>query len=263
MEPPFICIFCNNSGPFSSVEHIVPESLGNDIFILGKGWVCDKCNNTISAFEGRAISKSIIGIERCRLGVITKKKKPARSETYKMAWFAEPDQPQNVLSAETDWAIYPVLWNNDFSGGKIAIPIHDESCEDIARLLLKIGLEVTAVASQAMHPDLQRDFFEAKSYVLGLCKDPWPYLLIRTSGIESHLKSILENFPQEHDYIRSLGFDIYIHMIEGEIIIFFCYGYFSAGISLSNRSITCKKLLQEWKISYVGCPVQFQIETWP
>lgn len=40
------CIFCGNDSSSSrSVEHIVPASFGNSIFILPKGVVCDKCNN--------------------------------------------------------------------------------------------------------------------------------------------------------------------------------------------------------------------------
>jgi len=43
------CIFCKkDSSESKSVEHIIPESLGNDRFILEKGKVCDKCNNYIA-----------------------------------------------------------------------------------------------------------------------------------------------------------------------------------------------------------------------
>jgi hypothetical protein len=263
MKPPFCCIFCKNESPFSSVEHIIPESLGNDIVILEKGWVCDKCNNVISSFEGRVLSKSILGIERCRLKVITKKKKPARSETHGITWFAEPDKSLNVLSVETDWANYPVLWNSDFSGGKIALPIHDETCEDIARLLLKIGVETTAVVKQSGHSEIKSDFSEAKSHVLGLSKDLWPYLLIRSSDVEKHVTSIFESSQEEHDYIRSCGFDIYLHLVEDEIVMFFSYGYFYAGIALTSRITNWKTLLQNWDLPYVGCPIQFINETWP
>ena len=263
MQPPFLCIFCNKNGPFSSVEHVIPESLGNDIVILDKGWVCDECNNALSAFENSVLSKSILGIERCRLGVITKKKKPARSKTYGITWFAEPDKPQNVLSAETDWENYPILRNKNFSGEKIAIPIHDETCEDIARLLLKIGIEITAIALQAGHPDIQGNFSEAKKHILSLDQELWPYFLIRSSGIERYVTSIFKNSPQEHNYIRSCGFDIFLHLAENEVIMFFSYGCFCAGISLTSRGTNWRVLLQEWNISYVGCPIQFQNESWP
>jgi hypothetical protein len=40
------CIFCRcQSGDSRSVEHIVPESLGNTRHVLPKGSVCDSCNN--------------------------------------------------------------------------------------------------------------------------------------------------------------------------------------------------------------------------
>lgn len=40
------CLFCkNDSSNTKSVEHIVPESLGNKTFVLPIGYVCDKCNN--------------------------------------------------------------------------------------------------------------------------------------------------------------------------------------------------------------------------
>lgn len=40
------CIFCKGcSDESKSVEHIIPESLGNKDYVLPKGVVCDKCNN--------------------------------------------------------------------------------------------------------------------------------------------------------------------------------------------------------------------------
>jgi hypothetical protein len=40
------CIFCkNDSSNSKSVEHIIPESLGNTTRTLPKGVVCDTCNN--------------------------------------------------------------------------------------------------------------------------------------------------------------------------------------------------------------------------
>jgi hypothetical protein len=44
------CIYClSTTGTFSSEEHILPESLGNDELVLPKGCVCDTCNNGILA----------------------------------------------------------------------------------------------------------------------------------------------------------------------------------------------------------------------
>src|SRR5690554_1933439 len=57
------CIFCNeNSENSKSVEHIIPESLGNNKYILEPGIVSDKCNNYFS----RAIEKPILDSEDFR-----------------------------------------------------------------------------------------------------------------------------------------------------------------------------------------------------
>jgi len=40
------CLFCKqDSSASKSVEHIIPESLGNSTLVLPAGYVCDKCNN--------------------------------------------------------------------------------------------------------------------------------------------------------------------------------------------------------------------------
>ena len=43
------CIWCKqNSDSSKSIEHIIPESLGNQKHTLPRGWVCDQCNNYFS-----------------------------------------------------------------------------------------------------------------------------------------------------------------------------------------------------------------------
>jgi hypothetical protein len=54
------CIFCKQDSTNStSVEHIVPESLGNYEHILPPGMVCDRCNN----YLGRAVEKPVLESE--------------------------------------------------------------------------------------------------------------------------------------------------------------------------------------------------------
>lgn len=90
-----LCFFCKEDATNSkSIEHIVPESLGNKKYILEKGIICDKCNNyfareiekpvqeyedikNIVAFEsienkkGKKKTTTIIcGDEECQLDVI-------------------------------------------------------------------------------------------------------------------------------------------------------------------------------------------------
>lgn len=257
-QPSFKCILCGGGSSFTSEEHIVPHSLGNDILVLAKGWICDDCNNICSAFENSVLSKSILGVERCRQGVITKKNRPASAITGNISWFAEPSYPPNLLSAEADWAATPVFWNKDFSSGKIVLLLQDETCLDIARLLLKIGVEILEPVTQTEALGLQFDLRAAKRHILGTDQKPWPYFVLRSEAAEKHLVSIFTQLPDIHSYILSCGFDIFLHQVNDHIILFFNYGHFKAATSLISRSTDWRTILIEWRVPHVGCPAEFQ-----
>lgn len=60
MAKPNKCYFCGSGeNSFDTVEHILPESLGNKELILKKGIVCDKCNN----YFARKIEKPFMDME--------------------------------------------------------------------------------------------------------------------------------------------------------------------------------------------------------
>lgn len=71
------CLFCKQSSTDTkSVEHVVPESLGNTKFILPLGYVCDKCNN----YFAREVEKPFLELPELRLlrfqeGIPNKKNK--------------------------------------------------------------------------------------------------------------------------------------------------------------------------------------------
>jgi hypothetical protein len=67
------CLFCKSQGPFTTAEHIIPQSLGNNEEIL-RGEVCDNCQNYFGKeIENFVLSKTPIGFWRVYLGVKTKK----------------------------------------------------------------------------------------------------------------------------------------------------------------------------------------------
>ena len=261
VQPPNRCIFCDSSGPFNSVEHIVPESLGNDILVLAPGWVCDSCNNTHSAFESRVLGHTIIGTERCVLGVVTKKGKPSRSKVHGITWFAEPGTNEGVVSAEADWRKVPILLNADENSGVMVFPLHDGFCADIAKLLLKMGIEFLAVlirAGRALY-----ECKEAREYVLGRDDVAWPYFILRSRSVLGHLTSVVAAFPEVHDYIRSCGFDVFLHSVDEEPVFVFTYGHFLAAIGLNSREAGWTSALKEWDCPFVGCPAEYQGLSWP
>lgn len=69
------CIFCKcDSSSSSSVEHILPESIGNKNDVLPQGIVCDKCNNYFSRkIEKQVLNSGVIKTVRSRLQIESKK----------------------------------------------------------------------------------------------------------------------------------------------------------------------------------------------
>jgi hypothetical protein len=254
-QPPFRCVICGKAGSFLMREHIVPESLGNDIVVLAPGWICDSCNNVCSGFESRALSNSILGIERCRIGVTTKKRKPATARLHGVSWFSEPSARDNVLSAEARWNEIPVLWGPKEISGSLRVPLHDDSNRDVCRLLLKMGIELLAAAKKAM--GIQPNTSSAAEVVLGRSAEPWPYFILCDGGPNGSLVSVFESTPDVHEYVRSCGFDLFVHHVDGQEILFFEYGHFFAAVSLTSRNTEWIRLFPTWSVSYVGCPVEF------
>lgn len=66
------CIYCRGAGPFTTIEHVIPESLGNDELIL-KGCVCDRCQAYFGKeVEQYVLTKTPIAVWRTLLGIRTK-----------------------------------------------------------------------------------------------------------------------------------------------------------------------------------------------
>lgn len=58
------CLFCKeDSSSTKSIEHVIPESLGNKAFTLPRGYICDKCNNYLA----REVEKPFLEREDMRL----------------------------------------------------------------------------------------------------------------------------------------------------------------------------------------------------
>ena len=69
------CIFCHkDSSNSKSVEHIIPESLGNKHHFLPKGYVCDDCNHYFAIkIENELLSQPYFVSMRFRNEILTKK----------------------------------------------------------------------------------------------------------------------------------------------------------------------------------------------
>lgn len=71
------CLFCKkDTSTTKSIEHIIPESLGNSTLVLPLGFVCDKCNNYFAReVEKPFLEQFIMRLLRFQEAVPNKKKK--------------------------------------------------------------------------------------------------------------------------------------------------------------------------------------------
>jgi hypothetical protein len=88
------CIFCKSTNTsFNSIEHIIPESLGNIEHTLPRGVVCDSCNNYFSRKVESPIlnSPEMLDIRRKML-IPSKKGKIPESAKKNEIQFTFPDK---------------------------------------------------------------------------------------------------------------------------------------------------------------------------
>lgn len=160
------CIFCKcDSTDSKSVEHIIPESLGNKSHILRPGIVCDKCNNYLSREVEKPFLEhdSIKGL-RFEEGVLSKKGRipPTNGvlidhqNLSPISLSRPPEFPGSIL------AQYPLFFEvlddvRPSERGKIIIPKFDISMPlpsgmTLSRFVGKIALEVLALRLSE-HPE--------------------------------------------------------------------------------------------------------------
>lgn len=185
------CIFCFCKGDmFHTVEHIVPESLGNTDDVL-ENCICDKCQSYFGKeIESYVLAKTPFGFWRTIAGTVNKKgKKPSFDP------FQNPDQkgpiPDFHPYTDNGIIIHPAdgesiieatitnreLFNRISTGEKtfLKIGMTPKMLIYIGRFLGKIALELWC---KTFGNDVfRKDFDELRQYVRnGTTKYPWPIL---------------------------------------------------------------------------------------
>ena len=78
------CLYCRSNGPFSTQEHVIPESLGNDDLVL-TGEVCDACQRYFGKeVERYVLDKTPIAVWRVLLQIQTKKGNQPSADTKQL-----------------------------------------------------------------------------------------------------------------------------------------------------------------------------------
>ena len=152
------CLFCKNiSDNSSSVEHIIPESLGNKEHVLPKGIVCDQCNQYFAIkIEKEVLEQGYFKYARSIQNIETKKGKIVPADGF----IVHPEggkieiyKENNDISIGTDNNTIINLIRQE-KINKLYVPHYFAPTPEnipLSRLLGKMALEV--LAGRAMQVD--------------------------------------------------------------------------------------------------------------
>jgi len=146
------CLFCGrDSASSKSVEHIIPESLGNTELILPQGVVCDKCNNYFAQHVENAVLSLPSFRDLCFYETIPNKKGKLKSTTFYLAGeeckadWAVVNGKQSLLLGASFETIINIIENPPKVIRSRTVDLDD--CQhryEISRFLYKIGIEYYA-----------------------------------------------------------------------------------------------------------------------
>lgn len=248
------CIFCKKDSTNSkSVEHIIPESLGNKNNILPKGVVCDNCNT----YFGSKIEKTVLEMPyfkslRGRIMIENKKGKIPSVTGFTV----NKDIIEINFSSKGD-NIIEVIYNDDktldsiMNSKELYVPLIPEPPQNniyVSKFLGLIALEAFAQRVSSIE-NWQEDFIEnnsldelrnfvryGKSYAI------WPYHVRRIDG-ENQVKFCKESNKfweklNEYDFLIPdiSSFDNEIHQVDN---LFFVLGIMGIEytINLTNAGL--------------------------
>lgn len=243
-EKPGICLFCRGDGPFNTIEHIVPESLGNDSDTL-EGLVCDKCQNYLSrAVEKPALEKTPFAFWRTHLGIKTKRgnlpavqltppnkgRIPSTHPLTDEVGFTAHQSGSTSVDIDNSPLIRRILAEEKQDFRLVLTPWH---LNIMGRFLGKIGLEYLALSEP--HLALDSQFDALRTFVReGSVNYLWPIFAGQQGRIEELRGPLVdkgEYFEQEIECYRySLGVTN-----EKEYVFVFSVGLDLMLICLSHR----------------------------
>lgn len=149
------CIFCKeNSDNSKSVEHIIPESLGNKKAILIKGIVCDSCNNYFARkIEQKLLSLPFYKSLRSRYGIESKKGKipfevgylPITGSEVEVDFYGTSGSDNKnlniIIPKKSD---FDKILNGEIKELYVPVTFELEKNEIVSKFLAKVGIEVIA-----------------------------------------------------------------------------------------------------------------------
>lgn len=159
------CIFCKSDSSNSiSLEHIIPESLGNKTQILSKGIVCDSCNNYFALkIEKPVLEMPYFKSLRGRKVIVNKKGKVPRIQG-----FTKNKDNIEIRFLQDGSNIIEVIYKNEktlqslMNQNELYIPLISEPPQNdlnVSKFIGKIAIEALA-KTVSIAEGWQDDFVE-------------------------------------------------------------------------------------------------------
>ena len=230
------CIFCKDfSDSSKSVEHIIPESLGNKKNFLPKGIVCDKCNSYFAIkIENPLLSCSFFNLLRSQNEIETKKRRiPIQQMSFVHKLHPEHEidiefyrNPKSTPFLSIPQPFASLLLNSDPTDFLIltkALPEPPANNRLMSRLLGKIAIEALSQNLLAQNWDMKiliedRRLDPLINFVrYNRLKGEWPYSVRKIYGenekffYKENLKEPVDVLYQYHHFF--VGEEMYIIVI--------------------------------------------------
>lgn len=225
-----ICLTCDGSTLISSEEHIIPESLGNSLYVLKKGIVCRDCNNRFSKFEDKAIYNSYLSFIRIQNGVKTKKKKPSAVKIGSFEAHGIDEYTKDVMFMKK-YEDNITKFHEDSDKIDLLIENFDKSEMATAKMLLKIGFESLFKSQKRILN--KYSFSELKDYLNNVSNKDWPF--ITSHKVLYPFKSI-PTFGDKNNLNRIKCYLRFYEKDETTLLFDFQYDYFNLSINLLHRT---------------------------
>ena len=180
------CIYCRGAGSSTTIEHVVPESLGNDDLTL-QGCVCDACQAYFGKeVEAYVLAKTPIAVWRTLIGIRTKKGRlPAvnvgQSDRPKgrlpdthprhdhISFKAHPDGSTSV-DIDDESVVRSIL---NGARREFNLVLSPKKLSMLGRFLAKVGLGV--LASSELRRVYDEEFDKVRDYArVGSSGEIWP-----------------------------------------------------------------------------------------
>lgn len=232
------CIFCEVPNDAISIEHIIPESLGNIIFKMEKSAVCDVCNSTFSKFEEKALSNSIFALERARLGIVTKKGKSVKGKVKNFLFEGDENFEKNKILINGIGEENLKYFDSKTGNYQLFIKPFDKSEVSCSKLALKIALESIYTSRKEIYA--KYSFRELKDYLTKKNNNDWCFLM--TDFEPKKFKSIPQ-FKIKYDLkIKNFCQLKILELDENNLLFKFQFGTIAMIINLINRNIDWTKI---------------------